>query len=278
MKRFLMLLPLLLFLASPAQAAEKKDFIFRGMPDYKIHAQLQNFERLTIKSPQAESTKIAENTYEGTLTETSYGYAGSANRASPLQIARNHMNAIKKLGGEILYETENPGHSYEFHAAFTRNDKQYYMTFRAYNGGANYTNRIVEVEAMREDVDIVDADTILHKLDKEGHIALYINFDSGKATIKPESGELIDEIVTALKSKLELKVKLEGHTDNVGNATANKKLSDDRANAVMNAIAAKGVDKARLSAEGFGLDKPIADNSTEEGKAKNRRVEMVKVQ
>lgn len=114
------------------------------------------------------------------------------------------------------------------------------------------------------------------KLDKEGHIALYINLDSGKATIKPESKDIIDEAVTALKNQPELKVKLEGHTDNVGGAEANKTLSSDRAKAVMEAIITAGIDKSCLSAEGFGLDKLIADNNTEEGRAKNRRVELVK--
>jgi outer membrane protein OmpA-like peptidoglycan-associated protein len=152
------------------------------------------------------------------------------------------------------------------------------MTVGGYNNGSDIEVKILEIAKMQDDTEIIDADTILHKLDKEGHIALYINFDTGKATIKPESQEIIDEVVTALKGKPQLNVKLEGHTDNVGNAAANKKLSDDRAKAVMETIAAKGINKARLSAEGFGLDKPIADNNTEAGRAKNRRVELVKVQ
>lgn len=105
---------------------------------------------------------------------------------------------------------------------------------------------------------------------------MYINFDTGKAALKPDAAAIIDEIVAALNSMPDMKVKLEGHADNVGNVADNKKLSDDRAKAAMDAIAGKGTDKTRLTAAGFGLEQPIADNNTEQGRAKNRRVELVK--
>jgi len=120
------------------------------------------------------------------------------------------------------------------------------------------------------------ANNIINQLETEGQITLYINFDTGKATLKPDAAEVITEIVTALKARPDMKVKLEGHTDNVGNAADNKKLSDDRANAVLAAIVEKGIDKLRLTAEGFGFERPIANNNTEEGRARNRRVELVK--
>ncbi len=276
MKRFIILLPLLFLFSFPALAAEKpKDYIFRGMPDYELREQTRNFERIKIKTPKPESKSFTETTYEGNRVISHYYFKGADKNAIPsqLQILRNYQNAVKKLNGEILFDGEQ-----EFHASFKRNDKQYYMIVKCYNyNGARYSTTILELADLQMDVDIVDADTIIHKLEKEGHIALYINFDSGKSTIKPESNEVIGEVVTALKSKAGMKVKLEGHTDNVGNAAANKKLSDERANAVMNALVAKGIDKSRLSAEGFGLEKPIADNSTEAGRAKNRRVELVKL-
>ena len=181
------------------------------------------------------------------------------------------LAGVAKLGGEILSDEDT-----WFHASFVRNGKQHYMEVKCYSYGSAYEVTILEVAELNYDVEIVDSDTILYQLDKEGFITLYINFDTGLATLKPDAAEVIGEIVKALKSKPQLKVKLEGHTDNVGNAAANKKLSDDRAKAVMTAIIAKGIDKARLSAEGFGLEKPIADNNTEGGRAKNRRVELVK--
>ena len=255
--------------------ATQKDYAFRGMPEYKIDEQNVKFERLAIKSAKPESKEVTETTYEGNRVYTLYRYTGAEETTpSALQILRYYKSGVQKLNGQILYDDGEK----EIHASFMCNGKQYYMTvaMQNFNRGGAYIVQILEVAELEQDVEIVDSDTILHKLNKEGHIALYINFDSGKATIKPESAELIDEVVLALKTEPALKVKLEGHTDNVGSAEANQKLSEDRANAVMQAIAAKGIDQGRLSAEGFGLTKPIADNNTEEGKAKNRRVELVR--
>jgi outer membrane protein OmpA-like peptidoglycan-associated protein len=126
---------------------------------------------------------------------------------------------------------------------------------------------------MKQDV---TASSMLDALNREGHIALYINFDTGKSTIKPESKPIINQIVEMLKANPDLKISVEGHTDNVGNPKSNQTLSDERAKAVVSAIVAQGIDAKRLNATGYGQDKPIADNKTEEGRAKNRRVELVK--
>ena len=87
----------------------------------------------------------------------------------------------------------------------------------------------------------------------------------------------IDQLVEMLKANPTLKISIEGHTDNVGTAAANQTLSENRAKAVMNAIIAVGISATQLSAKGWGATKPIADNTTDDGKAKNRRVEIVKV-
>jgi len=113
-------------------------------------------------------------------------------------------------------------------------------------------------------------------LSKDGFMALYINFDTGKAEIKPESQGTVAQIVALLNGHEDLKLSIEGHTDNVGTPAANKTLSEQRAKAVMAAVIKGGVAAARLSAVGWGQEKPIADNRGEEGRAKNRRVEIVK--
>jgi OmpA-OmpF porin, OOP family len=99
-----------------------------------------------------------------------------------------------------------------------------------------------------------------------------ILFDTGAATLRPESNEQIGNIASILKAFPSVQLKIGGYTDNTGAADANLKLSAERASAVMNAIVASGVDSARLSAEGYGQDHPVADNATEEGRQKNRRV------
>jgi outer membrane protein OmpA-like peptidoglycan-associated protein len=122
----------------------------------------------------------------------------------------------------------------------------------------------------------ITANLMWEKLQKEGFISLQINFDTNKAVIKPESLPLIKQIVDLMKGQPSLKVSIEGHTDNQGTAAANKVLSLDRAKAVAAAVAAEGVKADRMSAVGWGQEKPIADNRTEDGRAINRRVELVK--
>lgn len=124
----------------------------------------------------------------------------------------------------------------------------------------------------------VTSDEMAKALDAAGHIALYgIQFDTNKSSLKPESVDTIAQIAKLLQAQPALKLDVVGHTDNVGDAAANLKLSQRRADAVVVALVEDhGIDEARLSSRGEGLGKPVADNATEEGRAKNRRVELVK--
>jgi OOP family OmpA-OmpF porin len=102
-----------------------------------------------------------------------------------------------------------------------------------------------------------------------------IQFDHAKATIKPESHDLLNEIVDVIKKNPHIKkISIEGHASSDGDAAFNKKLSGERAKAVMNYLVEKGIPKENLQSKGFGSEKPIASNDTEEGKEKNRRVEF----
>lgn len=101
-----------------------------------------------------------------------------------------------------------------------------------------------------------------------------IQFETGSAVIKPESYKLLDEILQSSVVAEGLKVGVYGHTDNVGNAQSNQKLSDDRANSVKSYLLSKGLTAERIESKGFGADKPIADNTTVAGRAKNRRVQI----
>ncbi len=100
------------------------------------------------------------------------------------------------------------------------------------------------------------------------------NFDFGKATLQESSYVVLDELVAYLKRKEDDRIEIGGHTDNVGNATSNQKLSLDRANAVKDYLINKGIDVSRLTTKGYGLTQPIADNKTEAGRAENRRTEV----
>lgn len=102
-----------------------------------------------------------------------------------------------------------------------------------------------------------------------------VQFDTGKATIKPVSDQLLDEVAAVLKDHPELlRVEVQGHTDNTGRRSLNQTLSQDRADAVKNALISRGITDGRLSARGYGQDQPIGNNRTAEGRQTNRRVQF----
>ncbi|PZX13064.1 WD40 repeat protein [Breznakibacter xylanolyticus] len=101
-----------------------------------------------------------------------------------------------------------------------------------------------------------------------------ILFNSGKSTLKPSSFAELDKFANLLLENPKVRIEISGHTDNVGSAASNKKLSKERALTVRNYIIKKGITQDRLEYEGYGLEQPIADNKTEAGRAENRRVEI----
>ncbi len=99
-------------------------------------------------------------------------------------------------------------------------------------------------------------------------------FETGKATLQPESFTVLDELVAYLVRKEDQRIEIGGHTDNVGKAASNLKLSMDRATAVMEYLISKGISPERLTAKGYGMSEPVEENNTAEGRAQNRRTEV----
>lgn len=207
-------------------------------------------------------------TIEGNKTYIKYYLQEGAPKPSMLQIRRNYSNALKPLGAKVLFDQDN-----EATFQLVRNGKETWIKLYVLDDGAQYDLTILDLTEMNQEI---TADAMYDALSKEGFIALYINFDSGKSDLKPESQGTVDQIAALLKAHEDLKISIEGHTDNVGTPAANKTLSEQRAKSVVAAVAKGGVDAARLSAVGWGQEKPVADNRSEDGRAKNRRVEIVK--
>lgn len=136
--------------------------------------------------------------------------------------------------------------------------------------------QIVEPKPMQTGQVTVNAKAIGSGLQADGRIALYgLQFDTAKTAIKPESNAQLEEMTAFLKAQPTQKVFIVGHTDNVGAIDANLALSLGRAQAVVAALTQRGIAPARLQARGVANFAPVASNASEEGRAKNRRVEMV---
>lgn len=137
------------------------------------------------------------------------------------------------------------------------------------------TQDVIEVEA--PETGMVTVNNISDDINAKGHIAIYdIHFETGQSTIKVESNVALKNIAEYINSNTDKKFFIVGHTDNVGEFAANMKLSEDRAKAVLNDLTTKySVNADQLSAHGASSLAPVSNNATEEGKAKNRRVEIV---
>jgi outer membrane protein OmpA-like peptidoglycan-associated protein len=218
-------------------------------------------------------------TVEGRFWKRIYTLKSDAQAASPLQIFRNYANALKSVGGTVFFQGEPPEGG-EYYVCYpilsgkaSKGGKDVWVIINPCNDGNDYTLYAIEVQAMRQDVAAKD---LLEAITSQGHVALDVHFDTAKTTIKAESLPLLDQVVTMLKQSAALKLRVEGHTDNKGSASDNQKLSEGRAKSVMSYLVGKGIAAGRLTSAGFGATKPVADNTNDEGRAKNRRVELVK--
>jgi len=191
---------------------------------------------------------------------------------SELQIHRNFENAVTGLGGRVTGRKTN---SQEW-MKVVRDGMEYWIEVRT-DHTSKYWLTIVEKKAMQQDV-VADAAAMSNGIGATGHVALYgIFFDSGESVVKPESEAALAEIAKLLNSDAALNINVVGHTDNVGTMDFNTKLSRARAEAIVKTLVGKhGIDAKRLQGYGVASLAPVASNDSEEGRAKNRRVELVK--
>ena len=260
----IMLMSITTIFAQDAEGCKEHPF-FSRMPNFYISACSQNFEKLDYYDANGE---IASKEGELTIIDYSFPDDESLKVPSQLQIIKNYENAIIKLGGKKIYEDKQ-----NLTCSLLKNSKEYIICVEMTNGNIIHKLYVLEVAQMIQEI---TANEMLDALNKDGYISLNILFETGKSAIQQESLPIVDQIYELMKSNPDLKVSVEGHTDNVGDATSNKKLSNDRAKSIVDALIAKGIDKTRLSSIGWGQEKPVGDNRTEEGRTKNRRVEIVK--
>lgn len=276
MKRIISLLLLLVagFAPLSAQADEqgcKDPSLFTRMPNFHIYrCEDLQFDKFEFKV-SSEKTQ----TIEGHSLYVNYYLNENAQTPSGLQIVRNYTNAAKKIGGQVLYEYEDGGTQTAVIKIAKSGLETWAMVSAAGNG--MYTINIIEKETMKQDV-VADASSMAGSIKETGKVALYgIYFDTGKAVLKSESKAALTEISKMLKADPELKLYVVGHTDNAGKFETNMRLSMERAMAVVNALITQyAVSATRLTGFGDGPTAPVASNDKEEGRALNRRVELVK--
>lgn len=273
MKKALAVIFNLLFVVSFALAAVGQDVkggkdhpLLSRMPDFRIVGYLdKNFDSNIFYAKDGERVPI-----EGHYYQIKYFLNQGAVQPGALKITRNIQDALKKVGGKVIYEGGR--HST---IMIQKDGMETWVAVEAF--ASEYTLTIVEKETMKQEV-VANAEAMGNDINTTGHVPVYgIYFDTGKSEIKPESNVAISEIATLLGNDLSLKVYVVGHTDNVGSLDSNMKLSKDRANAVVNALSGKhGIAAVRLKPYGVASLSPVASNDTDDGRAKNRRVELVK--
>ena len=237
------------------------------MPNFHITKyEVKEFDQLAFKDEKGKPTSV-----EGKKYHIVYMINEGSPIHSILQILRNFQNAIEKIGGKKIYED-----SINIYLKLEKDGLITWIHVLGFGGGKAYDLDILEEEQMKQDV-VADAASMARDIASSGKVALYgIYFDTGKTDIKPESEPAIKEIANLLQQNAALKLYVVGHTDNVGTLDSNMDLSRRRAESVISYLAANyKADASRLRGYGVGPLAPVASNKTDEGKAKNRRVELV---
>ncbi len=267
----------ILVLSVPAQAGEQdakgcRDHpLFTRMPDFVISgcrvSDFDFFEFDVTKEGRLEKVRV-----EGRKTVIDYRLKAGAGKPGALDIIQNHVNAVKAIGGNVLRQQTGV-------ATLTaaKGGKETWAKVAAGQVGSYYALTIVEKAAMAQEV-VADAAGMAREIGNTGRVAVYgIYFDFNKSDLKPESKPTIEEIDKLLRQDPKLTLYVVGHTDNVGEVGYNMTLSQARAEAVAKTLVTDyKVEAGRLKPYGVGPLAPVASNDNEEGRAKNRRVELVK--
>jgi outer membrane protein OmpA-like peptidoglycan-associated protein len=199
----------------------------------------------------------------GSITKS---YSVPQHLQSPAAFYTVYHDPLLKAGWTIVHQTTNLlSADSVINAHYTANGRDLWAIL--HGGGDGITIQVGDAGAQ----------DLAKQLDQDCHVALYgINFDFNKATLRPDSDPTLEKVLTLLQARPDLKLEVQGHTDNVGSDDYNLKLSDARAASVVTWLVSKGIAADRLTAHGYGMRQPIADNGSDEGRAKNRRVELKK--
>jgi OOP family OmpA-OmpF porin len=254
-----LVIPLLAQVADVSGSADP--FLFKRVPGFRI----SEFRDQAATSVRLKTSAAGETPLEGHKIDIAYRNDGAP--ISAQSILQHYKRIALGLGGKSLVEGPQSA-TY----LITGKSTEIWLGVDVV-GGTQYKVIALERGAVVPEVTVED---MLATLQRQGRVALYPKFKPDEATILPESQDVIAKAAKALQQVPAQRINVEGHTDFIGNPQDNKALSLARAKAVADAIIALGVDPTRLAVAGYGQERPLADNTTDEGRAKNRRIELVK--
>lgn len=282
--RFLLWLLCSAAVIAPAYAAATPE-----PSDHPLISRMPGFKIFEKTGPRFDVVRIEDFSINGQIGKKSQAfeaegrvtfikYIDHQETTAPAFIYRNYLSAIKSLGGVQLnsYSVSSGDDVRHGHHIFRiPGDSSVEPTFilLRINSSQWYSLTFIEPGQMVQQVTV---GKLAQEMAEHGFVTVRLNFATGSADLPPDAAATIQSIVQWLKATPSLRLSVEGHTDNVGQAADNKRLSQARAEAVSKALQAQGVAANRLSAKGWGQEQPIADNRAEAGRAQNRRVELVK--
>lgn len=267
------LLLTLCFLAASASQAQTTDA--KGCVEPKVLSRMPGCVIARCDHKDFQTAEMARTASErGHMVEGEYEMVvyRCPKEKSPLELGRNTEAALKNVGFQIHYtRVYGPGTRFWLTAQKGAQWVKLAVVGDAYE-------MVAVKEKQMEQVMTADAGAWANQVNQTGRVSIYgINFDTAKATIRADSEAALNEVVKLLQANAGWAMVVAGHTDNVGAAAMNLTLSRQRAESVIAWLAAHGIDRNRLVAAGFGDTRPVGENTTEEGRQKNRRVDLVKL-
>lgn len=282
MKKILFALLLLLPFAFSSQGLAKAPAehpLIRPYPGsvlIKNKCQHKKFDQFQFRVPGKKKTKAGKKTVKGEYWKLYYQALDSNGKMrkdiSAVEFLENYKAAALEKGGKIIWEDR----------------RNVVFTLPRSDGGITWCQARANPRQGQQYLDIINEKPFKKSLtfgpaqmkaalDKDGRISLYgITFDFDKATLKKESLKELANVLTLLQANPDLTLEIQGHTDNKGSDKYNLELSQARAETVRKFLLLFNVADKRLTAKGYGETKPVASNNSEDGRAKNRRVELVK--
>ncbi len=257
--------------------------------DFKAY---DEYSRLIGPPPGGRGENDLKETLEGRVTRLYYKYPEGR---SAFEVMRNYRDALVARGMRIDYEVGPQSKVRRRPADMSMFGEWRYMTGSLpYNGGTAYVTigvdgsaglrrtyiHVVETASMDTGMvggGVTDAAAMASGLERDGSVTLGgLHFDTARATLRPESGAALDQAALLMRQQPQLRLLIVGHTDNTGSSSTNQALSQQRAQSVRDALVGRGIAISRLTAAGAGSNAPVADNTTDSGRALNRRVELVR--